>query len=42
MCTPPLLTLWNGPLPARIRRVMVRVVRKVTTNAVKLSSSGPL
>ena len=43
MCTPLPETLsWNGPLPARIMRVIVRVVRNVTTNAEKHTSSGTL
>lgn len=41
-CTPPVDRLWNGPRPARISRVIVRVLTKVTTNATNASSSGPL
>ena len=42
-CSPLPETLsWNGPLPARIMRVIVRVVRNVTTNAAKQTSNGTL
>jgi hypothetical protein len=36
------MLLWKGPRPARIARVMPRVVRKVMTNAAKHSSSASL
>src|SRR3954454_11407117 len=42
MCTPPVLTLPKGPLPARMSRVTTRVIRKVSTNAVRARSSGSL
>ena len=39
--TPDAVTLFlNGPSPARMRRVMVRVARNVTTKAAKHRNSG--
>jgi hypothetical protein len=39
MCRPPLLTLWNGPTPARMRWVMARTIPKVTRNPTEARKS---
>lgn len=40
MCIPPGVMLRNGPFPARIIRVMSRVIAKVSTKAARARSSG--
>ena len=42
MCSPPGLMFPNGPRPARISRVIERVITNVRTNAARASSMGSL